>query len=394
MGINRGANIVREGLVYGYDTGYPIVSSSFDFYRFNLGEPTTNIANTDTKRTIVGHNVGGYGHVVEVSSAPEKGDGWKKINITTHGTNYRIAQFPYITHVANTTNTYSVEYDFNELSGYYWKLDGSTGTLGSNIKDTGYIHSLTHTRSSNGSQALFLMNNNVNRASIDDTIYFKNYQIETNPHNSPFTETTRSSTGSLIDITRTTDIDLSNVTFDNNAQITFDGSDDFIELDLNLSDLVGTNPTGITFEFVAKADNLTDPIGISGDYIGPAGTGFGIKRSSSNNKLEFRVYATGGIPRSTTDIPIDSYFYGVCVWDGTGTGELRIYFNGILETTSSTSTTWNHGNGDLRIGDIYGSMGAPGEWQGEIPVFRIYDRALSSSEVTQNFNTLKDRFNI
>ena len=394
MGINRGANIVREGLVYGHDTGYPIVSSSFDFYRFNLGEPTTNIANTDTKRTIVGHNVGGYGHVVEVSSAPEKGDGWKKINITTHGTNNRIAQFPYITHVANTTNTYSVEYDFNELSGYYWKLDGSTGTVGSNIKDTGYIHSLTHTRSSNGSQALFLMNNNVNRASIDDTIYFKNYQIETKPHNSPFTETTRSSTGSLIDITRTTNIDLSNVTFDNNAQMTFDGTDDYVEIP---SFFV---PTGSrTVEVVVKvvtADNGSQQKHIFANSDQPGnGTGdAGLAILYRNGHFRAYIWEWDGAnsPRTSlvfaTNIPTDTYYHLVLTHDDV---TAKGYTNGVL-TTSGSCEGSRYPSNDTTIGR-YTPNYSQG-FNGDIPLVRVYDRALSSSEVTQNFNTLKDRFNI
>jgi len=41
MGIARGTNIVRDGLVYGYDTGYG-VADNHTATRFYPGEPTTN----------------------------------------------------------------------------------------------------------------------------------------------------------------------------------------------------------------------------------------------------------------------------------------------------------------------------------------------------------------
>ena len=44
----------------------------------------------------------------------------------------------------------------------------------------------------------------------------------------PFVNGTRSSTASLIDLKETTDIDVSNVSFDSTGQPTFDGTSDYI----------------------------------------------------------------------------------------------------------------------------------------------------------------------
>ena len=41
MGSSIGPNMIEEGLVFGYDTGFPFISKSIHTYRFNLGEPTT-----------------------------------------------------------------------------------------------------------------------------------------------------------------------------------------------------------------------------------------------------------------------------------------------------------------------------------------------------------------
>lgn len=235
------------------------------------------------------------------------------------------------------------------------------------------------------------------------TYDIRNIQIEAKPYATPFVSGSRGTTvqtgGGWLDISRSGNNGelVNNPIYSSGSggSLVFDGVDEYIDTNVNLSQIVGANPTAITFEFVAKAYDLTNPIGICGDYVGPAGTGFGIKRSSGSNRLEFRVYATGGIPSSTSDIPINKWFHGVCVWDGTTTGQHRIYFNGNLETTDNTpGTTWNHGGGTLRIGDIYGGMGVPGEWNGEIAVFKIYNRALTSTEIQTNYNALKRRFEL
>jgi hypothetical protein len=203
---------------------------------------------------------------------------------------------------------------------------------------------------------------------------------------------TRSNTQGLLDLTGNIETDLSNVSFNSTSQILFDGTDDYLPVGY-LTDIVGPTPTEISFEIVAMANNLTGYSGIMGDYVGPAGTGFGIKRGGSDNKLEFRGYCVGAIVTSTTNIPIGQYFHAVITWSNLG--QLKIYFNGILETTANgIGTTWNHGLGILRIGDIYNSMGVPGEFNGTIPVVKIYNRVLTSTEISNNYLKYKRQYGL
>ena len=406
MSFYRGPKVVTEGLVFGYDTGYPVVSGSSDTYRFNLGEPTTNVLNDTIQVAGTGTSLGSdsFGEFIQL------GD-------NTSG--YSRFQLPNISLSSNETYTWSFElyatetfdrgsnnysFDQNEYSDQYTGNDASRVSFSQSQPNSIPAGQWTPFR------LTVTMKDNLTNARAGDyfrfyypafqnkKVYYRNMQFERDKdHKTPYAGQggSRSSTGALIDLTGNRTVDLSDVSFNSDAQMTFNGTDNFIELDTTLSGLIGSSPSAVSFEFVAKADNLTNPIGISGDYTSPPSTGFGIKRSSSNNKLEFRVYATGGIPSSTTDIPTDSYFHGVCVWDGTGTGEHRIYFNGVLETTdTSAGTTWNHSNGNLRIGDIYGGMGVPGEWQGGIPLFKVYSKALTDEEVANNFNAIKNRFNL
>jgi hypothetical protein len=50
MGITRGPNIVRDGLIMGYDTGYyPGIRKSYKG-RYYGGQPTVNLVGTQNKQ--------------------------------------------------------------------------------------------------------------------------------------------------------------------------------------------------------------------------------------------------------------------------------------------------------------------------------------------------------
>ena len=77
-------------------------------------------------------------------------------------------------------------------------------------------------------------------------------------------------------------------------------------------------------------------------------------------------------------------WYNITVTSGAGT--ISIYLNGVLKNTISSST--NHA-GELNIGRTRFDSNY---WSGYIGNTMVYDRALSGTEVLQNFNTIKSRF--
>jgi hypothetical protein len=208
-----------------------------------------------------------------------------------------------------------------------------------------------------------------------------------------FTSFERDVEETLLDITKNNIINVTGATYDSNEKIAYDGTDTFIQTDY-LSNIVGLTPQGISFELVVKAEDLSTYSGMLGDYVGPSGTGFAIKKASlTDDRFEFRTYAASAIPRSVSVIEVGRYYHVVCTW--ANTGMIQIFIDGVLETVEpAASKTWNHGNGLLRIGDCYNSMGFPAEFNGEIPVVKIYNKALSAEEVTANFEVIRKRFNI
>ena len=73
----------------------------------------------------------------------------------------------------------------------------------------------------------------------------------------------------------------------------------------------------------------------------------------------------------------------------------RLYINGVeVYSAALSGAIGNVYSNDLRIG-ARGAPGAPGSlFNGSIPVVKVYNRALTADEVTQNFSAQRNRFGI
>jgi hypothetical protein len=389
MPTHVGPNISgEENLVFGYN-----LSDQKNSY---LGEPTTNQANTDYARTIQFHNQGSYNNAGTISDAPEKGTDWKKIVITDRGNNFRIAQFPYIIQTYGTTKVYSVEYDFGLTSGYFFYGDGSSGfgVLQDDGKRT--TARFTPPSSSDWYEALFL-GHNTPASGINDTIYYRYYQVEEKSYPTRYTPTSRSSTQGLLDLKGTSTINISTTSFDNSSQLIFDGSDDYITLSST------SHPTGsCSMEIVIN--HTHNFVGTRYLLYGASGTAFSVffRGDWAGNLLYFtrRVTSSGNYGDSawgyTTGIyqpiPANETMHLIFTHDAS-TGEFKCYKNGILTRTV---------NGNLAA---YGALnttqqshyigGTPGDnLPMTLPLFKFHDRVLSSSEVLNNYNNTKRKYGI
>ena len=384
MGIHRGPNTVKDGLVFGYDTGYGVADNS-TATRFYPGEATENLANTESLRTMANYG----GGTTTYAEAPEKGPGWKKVTITAiNGSNHRLSKFPYISHPTNTTRIYSLELDFNSTSGYYVRGDGFTG-LGPNVSTSG-VHSWTLTTTTNsGVFALFLNNGRAAVTGLNDVIYYRYYQVEAKGHATPFTATTRSSTASLIDLKRTTNIDVSNVSFDSTGQPTFDNTNDRITMP---NSSVFNHTSELSIEAWVKFD------GNSEDFIfekGNVNTQYSL--FSHGSDIVFRTwhagdsgYQTLNPSKTTAGITNGQWHHIVGSWDGS---TKRIYVDGVDKASVSKSGALTTNSNGAAIGS-FGGTSSGYYFGGDIAIVKIYDKGLSATEIKQNFNAYKNRFDI
>ena len=91
---------------------------------------------------------------------------------------------------------------------------------------------------------------------------------------------------------------------------------------------------------------------------------------------------------STTIVQPNIWYHAVFSKDTLGTGS--VYVNGVLEGRGAMSTGAAT-NAPFQIG---GSTTLVRWFNGRIPITRLYNRALSQAEITQNYNAIKSRFGL
>jgi hypothetical protein len=168
----------------------------------------------------------------------------------------------------------------------------------------------------------------------------------------------------------------------NGGSIVFDGTNDYV----NLYSLDSTDSFTINFFFKTTAQGIKV---ITGMYNGSGadwwiGVGsdetlqfsFG---SPSKQTISSTMTVDDGVVRSTT-----------CVYDKNNNSS-HIYINGILQNTATgLPSSIDQPGGNLTIG-CFGSH-LIFDWPGNIYSYKIYNKALTSTEITQNYNALKNRF--
>jgi hypothetical protein len=173
----------------------------------------------------------------------------------------------------------------------------------------------------------------------------------------------------------------------NNGGIVFDGVDDFVSL---------SNPTftnQMTAEIFIKIDtsNIISPnvasyvLGRESAYRMVASTtGFSWVCATTNNGWYTAGTAIG------IEMPINNIWnHFVGTYDGT---KNSLYVNGNLAVTGSAIS------GNILAGSPLQLMNSGAsnivDCKGTLSVSRLYNRALSQSEVQQNFNALRGRYNL
>jgi hypothetical protein len=404
MGIHRGSNIIRSGLEFAYDTGYSSTFDNSSNYLHNKGEPTTNL-NVDTYHstrsdgdTITSATWGGDSGEAEfrTNTSPD-GGGLMYISKNTSspaGSGGVYNDFPATRYTLTNGVTYTRSWwcksNINQtLSGHICSCNrdsDNTYIIGSNISLTTEWQKFSSTFTYTGPTSTDWQFRHINYNASE--VYIANVQLEAKEHATPFTPGIRSSTASLLDLTRQSTIDLANVSFDSNAHMTFDGTDDKGEV----SNFPAIWNGSVSLEAVASWDDDSRSI-IFGNY------------NCNNNDINFekltggtlrfywgrgaRDVTTTGNPRVTTS---GDYHHVVFVRD-TSANNFRFYVDGTLVTTvsnagsniTSTGSTFRIG-GDTRNGTTIHN--------GNIPIIRVYSKALTTEEVAQNFSAYRDRFNM
>jgi len=172
----------------------------------------------------------------------------------------------------------------------------------------------------------------------------------------------------------------------NGGTFTFDGADDYISV---ADSSVFNFTSAVTIELLIYVTSYS------------AGGSMFICQQNGNTYGGFEFWAattgkiyfnsnesTNIVQTATVSFELNKWKHLVCTADGT-TG--KIYVNGELTATNSTTNLPSNVNGALRIGDWPASGYRV---DGNIPIVRLYNRALTASEILQNFNAQKSRYGL
>ena len=130
--------------------------------------------------------------------------------------------------------------------------------------------------------------------------------------------------------------------------------------------------TGVNYGFIKKYGNTVWSTSIT-----------------STGQMQYRL--SDGVwmttQNSTNTIDSDTWYY--LVWSFDVSGNLNAYANGELIWTRGISSVGDIGSNNTAI--LY--IGSSG-YAGIFATTQLYDKALSQSEITQNFNAHRSRYNI
>jgi len=172
----------------------------------------------------------------------------------------------------------------------------------------------------------------------------------------------------------------------NGGYISFDGIDDYVVIPSNSNLNNGNNITVEAWVLCSNWSNYTHPMivakGINVEWI--------LWKSNDVGFVGKLGWRAAGQAYSTTTLENNVWYQ--CV-GSVGPSGTKVYVNGILQgTNGTTALSVSNNNVTIATGLVSGS---PSNLLGaNVAITRIYNRQLSDSEVSQNFNSTKTRFGL
>ena len=181
----------------------------------------------------------------------------------------------------------------------------------------------------------------------------------------------------------------------NMGSIVFDGTNDYVNVPYN----VNLNPSSnisvsLWLTLTATDTTIRNPIELSAASdelyfilwradLSPKRWGWGVKQSNG----------TTAETTSTATTFSTNTWYNIALVANSSAGQVYFYYNGILDSgVAYNGTIKQNASAILSIGSDQGNTRR--YWQGNISNTLIYNRALSTAEVLQNYNATKSRFGL
>lgn len=410
MSISSGPNLITNGLVFNYD-----ISNTQESWK---GAPTTNVFNTVNISSW--YKSPGIASVVSNQFySPDISQNAYLVSTTGSAGSY-ISNGSSVTLNVGTTYTKSI-YAKSGSTGVlvFEQLDNNgSGGLGFfptffNL-NTGVV---TSTASGDTSQITPIgdgwyrcsVSRTLNLSTSPGTFYIGTYgvgtgnlylaypQLELLSVPSVYTSGTRSNTQALLDLTGNNTITANSLTYASNGSFSFNGSSNYISSVLPYQFLTSGVTISVWFYYVQATTN---------DNLISWGTGaFNYANNTNSYAWEIRIRGSSSVefspgvgPGGSGSPTRLSYSQSpalngrVACIDVTfvANGVAAIYENGVFKNSVDYTGIGTYTNTNtLKIGN-----GTDSYFNGNIYSTKLYNRALSAAEISQNFNALRGRYGI
>jgi hypothetical protein len=192
----------------------------------------------------------------------------------------------------------------------------------------------------------------------------------------------------------------------NGGSIVFDGTNNYVSCGTlgSYGSQMATN--GITFEFIFSSTytaafkqfgtintGINTVLGIN--FNRDENDAYSARKTTLAIRGDGNIYLVGAI---STDIYTGAFFIVSAVRQAS-TNQISFYVNGVLQTTiygtlTANPTSFSNFENSFTIGASNSRGTVINNLACSIPSFKLYNRALSATEVQQNYNALKSRFGL
>jgi hypothetical protein len=174
----------------------------------------------------------------------------------------------------------------------------------------------------------------------------------------------------------------------NSGSIVFDGVDDYV----TCGAVNFTSGTSITVEVWVKPNSSQNALADILDYDhAPSGGGFVIQQDGASLNQYYFAYYNGSSYDITSTITLNSNSFNHLVFVKSGTSTIG-YLNSVNTIQYTGSSIIKCTGLSFSLGRFI--QGAGREFKGNISNTKIYDRALTATEIKQNFNALATRYGL
>lgn len=404
MALANSPGIVTNGLVFNYDmynrksyTG-PELRNFINTMSITSGSGTGYVLTSGTENVFI-PTLGET--LVYYCNYQNTGASWCCVNWANYGNNGNILTgstlytylILYRSDSGYTNANWMYRYEFNS-SGSYLTESGIHDTSKRNYLGNGWYYAwntfTTQSTTANMTNYSFTYNySNFNdKLSVAKVCVLLGDYSGLHPKFWPDTNTTRSNTQSIKDLTNNNTITANSLTYGSDGTFSFNGSTNYMDCGnaSAISSITGTS--NVTVEAWVNLSGYGSTYGYG--VITHKGYPWAWLLENPSNTMRIRFYlsSSGDVycPDTSTHA-LNTWYHFVGTYDGSN---MRIYRNGELRNTVAGSGTLGGSGLNMVIGNYSGAYYS----QGQIPSVKIYNRTLSASEVLQNFNAQRGLYGL